>query len=138
MLYNVLKSESNKVVLVEGVDSCMLDIDFGTYPYVINTSTTVGGVCMGLGIQTSRVGEVIAIVKAYSTRDSLGPFPSELLEHTHTSNIFHRASRCKYETCVYLQRVGQELNAVTCQKRRCGWLDLVLLKYTCMLNGFTQ
>ncbi len=121
ILYNALK-QPNQTILVEGANAAMLDIDFGTYPYVTSSSCTVGGVCTGLGIQPSKVGDVIAIVKAYTTRVGLGAFATELLN----------------ETGEYLQRVGKEVGVTTGRKRRCGWLDLVVLKYSCMLNGYTQ
>ena len=121
MLYQSLR-QPNQTILVEGANAAMLDIDFGTYPYVTSSSCTVGGVCTGLGIQPGKIGDVIAIVKAYTTRVGLGAFATELLN----------------ETGEYLQRVGKEVGVTTGRKRRCGWLDLVVLKYSCMLNGYTQ
>ena len=121
MLYKALR-EPNRNVLIEGANAAMLDLDFGTYPYVTSSSCTVGGVCTGLGLQPSKIGDVIAIVKAYTTRVGLGAFATELLDHTGE----------------YLQRVGKEYGVTTGRKRRCGWLDLVVLKYSHMLNGYTQ
>ena len=119
MLYNTLM-QPNKNVIIEGANAAMLDLDFGTYPYVTSSSCTVGGVCTGLGIQPLKVGTVIAIVKAYTTRVGLGAFATELLN----------------ETGLYLQTVGKEYGVTTGRKRRCGWLDLVVLKYSNMLNGY--
>ena len=121
MLYQSLR-QPNQTILVEGANAAMLDIDFGTYPYVTSSSCTVGGVCTGLGIQPGKIGDVIAILKAYTTRVGLGAFATELLN----------------ETGEYLQWVGKEVGVTTGRKRRCGWLDLVVLKYSCMLNGYTQ
>ena len=100
----------------------MLDIDFGTYPYVTSSSCTIGGVCSGLGMQPRNIGECIAIVKAYTTRVGLGAFATELLN----------------ETGNYLQTVGKEVGVTTGRKRRCGWLDLVVVKYSNMINGYTS
>jgi len=99
----------------------MLDLDFGTYPYVTSSSCTVGGVCTGLGIPPKYIGDVIAIVKAYTTRVGLGAFATEL-----TNDIGN-----------FLQTTGREVGVTTGRKRRCGWLDLVVLKYSNMLNGYT-
>lgn len=121
MLYNSLK-QPNQNILIEGANAAMLDIDFGTYPYVTSSSCTIGGVCTGLGIQPNKIGDVIAIVKAYTTRVGEGAFASELLN----------------ETGEYLQTVGKEFGVTTGRKRRCGWLDLVVLKYSNMINGYTQ
>jgi adenylosuccinate synthase len=121
LLSNALK-QPHKTILVEGANAAMLDIDFGTYPYVTSVSCAIGGVCTGLGMQPNRIGDVIGIVKAYTTRVGLGPFVTEL----------------KDEIGEYLQRVGKEVGVTTGRKRRCGWLDLVVLKYTHMINGYTQ
>jgi len=120
-LFNLLK-EPNKNMIIEGANATMLDIDFGTYPYVTSSVCTIGGICSGLGIQPKYIGEVIAIVKAYTTRVGEGAFASELLN----------------ETGKYLQDVGKEWGVTTGRKRRCGWLDLVVVKYANMLNGYTQ
>lgn len=119
-LYNMLRTD-NKFVIIEGANAAMLDIDFGTYPYVTSSTCTIGGICSGLGLQPKFVGDVIAIVKAYTTRVGLGAFASELLN----------------ETGEYLQRVGKEVGVTTGRKRRCGWLDLVVVKYSNMINGYT-
>ncbi|XP_044744795.1 adenylosuccinate synthetase [Coccinella septempunctata] len=118
-LYKAVKA--NKKVLVEGANAAMLDIDFGTYPYVTSSNCSVGGVCTGLGIPPCRVGDVIGIVKAYTTRVGDGPFPTEM----------------KDEIGELLQTRGAEIGVTTQRKRRCGWLDLALLKYTNMINGYT-
>ena len=111
-----------KPMLAEGAQGSMLDVDYGSYPFVTSSSTTVGGVCTGLGVAPSRVGKVYGIFKAYCTRVGSGPFPTELFD----------------ETGDKLRRVGNEFGAVTGRPRRCGWLDLVALKYTVMLNGVTD
>lgn len=111
-----------KNVLAEGAQGSLLDIDHGTYPYVSSSSTTSGGVCTGLGIAPNTIGHVFGIFKAYSTRVGGGPFPVELFD----------------ETGDYIRKVGNEFGAVTGRNRRCGWLDLVALKYAIMINGVTD
>ena len=98
----------------------MLDLDFGTYPYVTSSSTAIGGVCTGLGIPPKRIGKTIGVVKAYTTRVGGGPFPTELLDDTGS----------------HLQEVGAEWGVTTGRRRRCGWLDLVVLKHSCLINGY--
>ena len=110
-----------KPMLAEGAQGSLLDIDFGSYPFVTSSSTTVGGVCTGLGVAPSTIGRVYGIFKAYCTRVGSGPFPPELFD----------------ETGDEIRRVGHEFGAVTGRPRRCGWLDLVALKYTVMLDGVT-
>lgn len=114
--------EAGKNVLAEGAQGTLLDIDHGTYPFVSSSSTVCGGVCTGLGVAPNRIGEVFGIFKAYSTRVGAGPFPVELFD----------------ETGDLIREVGHEYGAVTGRNRRCGWLDLVALKYAIMLNGVTQ
>ncbi|PPK84625.1 adenylosuccinate synthetase [Neolewinella xylanilytica] len=111
-----------KKILAEGAQGSMLDIDFGTYPYVTSSNTITAGVCTGLGIAPQRIGEVIGITKAYCTRVGGGPFPTEL----------HDA------TGEFLRKEGAEFGATTGRPRRCGWIDLVQLRYTIMLSGVTQ
>ena len=111
-----------KSVLAEGAQGTMLDIDHGTYPFVSSSSTTTGGVCTGLGVGPNKIGEVFGIFKAYSTRVGSGPFPVELFD----------------ETGDRLREIGHEYGAVTGRNRRCGWVDLVALKYAIMINGVTQ
>ncbi|KAI0076427.1 Adenylosuccinate synthetase [Panus rudis PR-1116 ss-1] len=111
---------SNKRILVEGANALMLDIDFGTYPYVTSSSTTIGGVCTGLGIPPKKIGKTIGVVKAYTTRVGGGPFPTEQLN----------------DIGVHLQEVGHEYGTTTGRRRRCGWLDLVVLKHSCLINGY--
>lgn len=111
-----------KSVLAEGAQGTMLDIDHGTYPFVSSSSTTTGGVCTGLGVGPNKIGEVFGIFKAYSTRVGAGPFPVELFD----------------ETGDRLREIGHEYGAVTGRNRRCGWVDLVALKYAIMINGVTQ
>ncbi|HRO08938.1 MAG TPA: adenylosuccinate synthase [Saprospiraceae bacterium] len=111
-----------KQVLAEGAQGSMLDIDFGTYPFVTSSNTTSAGVCSGLGIAPNKIREVIGIAKAYCTRVGSGPFPTELHD----------------ETGDKLRTLGNEVGATTGRPRRCGWLDVPQLLYTIMLNGVTQ
>jgi adenylosuccinate synthase len=111
-----------KRILAEGAQGSLLDIDFGTYPFVTSSHPTAGGCCTGLGVPPTAVDRVIGIVKAYSTRVGNGPFPTELLN----------------EQGEELRRVGHEFGATTGRPRRCGWLDLVALRYSTMINGFTD
>ncbi|MBQ0050102.1 MAG: adenylosuccinate synthase [Bacteroidales bacterium] len=114
--------EEGKNVLAEGAQGTLLDIDHGTYPFVSSSSTVCGGVCTGLGVAPNRIGEVFGIFKAYSTRVGAGPFPVELFD----------------ETGDKIREIGHEYGAVTGRNRRCGWVDLVALKYAIMINGVTQ
>jgi adenylosuccinate synthase len=109
-------------ILYEGAQGTLLDIDFGTYPYVTSSSTTVGGACTGLGIPPSAIGRVIGVVKAYTTRVGNGPFPTEALN----------------DDGKRLQTGGNEFGTTTGRCRRCGWLDLVALKYAVRVNGITH
>ena len=109
-------------VLAEGAQGSMLDIDFGTYPFVTSSNTMAAGVCTGLGVAPGRVGKVIGIFKAYCTRVGGGPFPTELSD----------------ETGEELRRIGNEYGATTGRPRRCGWLDMVALKYAVMMSGVTE
>ena len=111
-----------KHVLAEGAQGSLLDVDFGTYPYVTSSHPTVGGCCTGLGVPPTDINRVIGIVKAYSTRVGNGPFPTEL-----QGAVGER-----------LRSVGHEFGATTGRPRRCGWLDLVALRYTAQVNGFTD
>lgn len=119
-LHNSL--QTGKSVLVEGANAAMLDIDFGTYPYVTSSNCSIGGVCTGLGLPPSTIGDVVGVVKAYTTRVGDGPFPTEL-----NDDMGDR-----------LQSLGQEIGVTTKRKRRCGWLDIPLLQYTAMVNGYTK
>ncbi len=114
--------ENNKKILAEGAQGSMLDIDFGSYPFVTSSNTICPGACVGLGIAPGHVGRVYGIFKAYCTRVGSGPFPTELND----------------ETGERLRIGGAEFGAVTGRARRCGWLDLVALKYAVMLNGVTD
>ena len=111
-----------KSILAEGAQGTMLDIDFGSYPFVTSSNTISAGVCTGLGIAPNRIGEVFGIFKAYCTRVGSGPFPTELMD----------------ETGQKMRDLGYEYGSVTGRPRRCGWLDLVALKYAIMINGVTQ
>jgi len=109
-------------ILAEGAQGSLLDIDFGTYPFVTSSNTTAAGACTGLGIAPNKVKEVYGIFKAYTTRVGSGPFPTELFD----------------ETGAKMAKIGNEFGAVTGRPRRCGWLDLVALKYAVQVNGVTQ
>lgn len=111
-----------KNILAEGAQGSLLDLDHGTYPMVSSSSTTCGGVCTGLGVAPTKIDQVFGIFKAYSTRVGSGPFPVELFDKTGDK----------------IREIGHEYGAVTGRNRRCGWLDLVALKYAAMLNGVTQ
>jgi adenylosuccinate synthase len=111
-----------KSILAEGAQGSLLDIDFGTYPFVTSSNTTAAGACTGLGIAPTQINEVYGIFKAYTTRVGSGPFPTELDD----------------DYGVTMARVGNEFGATTGRPRRCGWLDLVALKYACEINGVTQ
>ena len=112
----------DKAILAEGAQGTLLDVDFGSYPFVTSSNTICAGACTGLGIGPNRIGEVYGIFKAYCTRVGSGPFPTELFD----------------ETGDRLCSLGHEFGAVTGRRRRCGWLDLVALKYSIMINGVTQ
>ena len=115
-----LKNEQS--ILAEGAQGSLLDIDFGTYPFVTSSNTTAAGACTGLGIAPSKIGEVFGIFKAYTTRVGSGPFPTELFDDYGKK----------------MAKVGNEFGATTGRPRRCGWLDLVALKYAVQINGATQ
>src|SRR3989440_10407610 len=116
------KIGEGKKVLAEGAQGSMLDIDFGTFPFVTSSNTTTAGVCSGLGVAPQKIREVIGVTKAYCTRVGGGPFPTELLN----------------ETGEELRKMGNEFGATTGRPRRCGWIDLVALKFACMINGVTR
>jgi adenylosuccinate synthase len=113
---------NGKKVLAEGAQGSMLDIDFGTFPYVTSSNTISAGVCTGLGVAPQKINEVMGVTKAYCTRVGSGPFPTELHDATGEE----------------LRKIGNEFGATTGRPRRCGWIDLVALKYTCMINGVTK
>lgn len=114
--------DEGKRVLAEGAQGSMLDIDFGSYPFVTSSSTITAGVCSGLGVAPSRIGRVMGISKAYCTRVGAGPFPTELFDEIGTR----------------LCEIGHEYGATTGRPRRCGWIDIPALRYACMLNGVTE
>ncbi len=114
--------KNGKKVLAEGAQGTMLDIDFGSYPFVTSSNTICAGACTGLGVAPRSIGEVYGIFKAYCTRVGSGPFPTELFDETGDS----------------MRRIGFEFGSVTGRPRRCGWIDLVALKYAVMINGVTQ
>ncbi|MBN8860400.1 MAG: adenylosuccinate synthase [Sphingobacteriales bacterium] len=116
------KISQGKKVLAEGAQGSMLDVDFGTFPFVTSSSTISAGVCTGLGVAPQKIKEVVGVTKAYCTRVGGGPFPTELND----------------ETGEKLRKIGNEFGATTGRPRRCGWIDLVALKFACMINGVTQ
>lgn len=116
------KIREGKKVLAEGAQGSMLDVDFGTFPFVTSSNTISAGVCTGLGIAPQKIKEVIGVSKAYCTRVGSGPFPTELHD----------------ETGERLRKTGNEFGATTGRPRRCGWIDLVALNFACMVNGVTQ
>jgi adenylosuccinate synthase len=117
---NALKA--GKKVLAEGAQGSLLDIDFGSYPFVTSSNTVSAGACTGLGIAPARIGEVLGIFKAYCTRVGSGPFPTEL----------------DNEVGEQMRQIGREFGSTTGRARRCGWLDIPALKYACMINGVTE
>ena len=119
-LHNQLNA--NKSVLAEGAQGSLLDIDFGSYPFVTSSNTIAAGACTGLGVAPNKIGEVFGIFKAYCTRVGSGPFPTELFDSIGEE----------------IQRVGNEFGATTGRSRRCGWLDIPALKYAIKINGVTQ
>ncbi len=128
--YDIIDSEhyinrclkEGKSVLCEGAQGTLLDVDFGSYPFVTSSNTITAGACSGLGVAPNRIGEVFGIFKAYCTRVGSGPFPTELFD----------------ETGKKIRDIGHEYGAVTGRERRCGWIDLVALRYSIMINGVTQ
>jgi len=128
--YNIIESETfinksikkGKSILAEGAQGTLLDIDFGSYPYVTSSNTTISGVISGLGVSPRLINNITGIFKAYTTRVGSGPFPTEL----------------DNETGQLLRTVGNEFGSTTGRERRCGWLDIPLLKYSCMINGVTE
>jgi adenylosuccinate synthase len=128
--YDIIDSEhfinnslkNGKSVLCEGAQGTLLDVDFGSYPFVTSSNTICAGACTGLGVAPNKIGDVFGIFKAYCTRVGSGPFPTELFD----------------ETGKRIRDIGHEYGAVTGRERRCGWIDLVALKYAIMLNGVTK
>lgn len=128
--YDIIDSEyvinqflsDNKSILCEGAQGTMLDVDFGSYPFVTSSNTVTAGACTGLGVAPNKIGDVFGIFKAYCTRVGSGPFPTELFD----------------ETGKTIRDLGHEYGAVTGRERRCGWIDLVALKYAIMINGVTK
>lgn len=116
------KIREGKKVLAEGAQGSMLDVDFGTFPFVTSSNTISAGVCTGLGVAPQQIKDVMGVTKAYCTRVGGGPFPTELFDSVGDE----------------LRKIGQEFGATTGRPRRCGWIDLVALKYACMVNGVTK
>ena len=114
--------DANKKILAEGAQGSLLDVDFGSYPFVTSSTTMAAGACTGLGVAPSKIGEVFGIFKAYCTRVGSGPFPTELFDATGEA----------------MRKEGNEFGSTTGRPRRCGWLDLPALKYSIMINGVTQ
>lgn len=119
-IHNLLRA--GKSILCEGAQGTMLDVDFGSYPFVTSSNTICAGACIGLGIGPNKIGDVYGIIKAYCTRVGAGPFPTELFDETGKS----------------IRDLGHEYGAVTGRERRCGWIDLVALRYAIMINGVTK
>ena len=117
-----MEQKSGSSILAEGAQGSLLDIDFGTYPYVTSSNTTAAGACTGLGISPSSIKNVFGIFKAYTTRVGSGPFPTELFD----------------DDGQRMGKIGNEFGATTGRPRRCGWLDLVALKYSCKINGVSK
>ncbi len=120
MIHQYIKSDRN--ILIEGAQGTLLDVDFGSYPFVTSSNTIAGNICTGLGISPKNVHDILGVFKAYTTRVGAGPFPTELLDATGD----------------YLQKTGHEFGATTKRRRRCGWFDAVVGKYSSMINGFTN
>jgi adenylosuccinate synthase len=120
--YMIDAMANGKKILAEGAQGSLLDIDFGTYPFVTSSNTTAAGACTGLGVAPNKIGEVFGIFKAYTTRVGSGPFPTELFD----------------DAGAKMGKIGNEFGATTGRPRRCGWLDLVALKYAVQINGVTQ
>ena len=118
----MIKLAKAKKVLAEGAQGSMLDVDFGTFPFVTSSNTITAGVCNGLGIAPQKIKEVFGVSKAYCTRVGSGPFPTEL--HNETGEL--------------IRKTGNEFGSTTGRPRRCGWIDLVSLHFACMINGVTQ
>lgn len=114
--------KEGKNILCEGAQGTMLDVDFGSYPFVTSSNTICAGACVGLGVGPNKIGDVFGIIKAYCTRVGAGPFPTELFD----------------ETGAKIREIGHEYGAVTGRERRCGWIDLVALKYAIMVSGVTK
>jgi len=112
--------DSGKRIMIEGANATMLDIDFGTYPFVTSSNASIGGACTGLGIAPNKIEKIIGISKAYVTRVGAGPFPTELLDDTGNK----------------IREIGREYGTTTGRPRRCGWIDIVALKYVCRINNF--
>jgi len=111
-----------KKFLIESANATMLDIDYGTYPYVTSSSPVVGGACTGLGVAPSQIGQIVGVIKAYTTRVGEGPFPTE----------------CQDKIGDTMRSVGKEFGVTTGRPRRCGWIDITQLRYTQQLNGMTD
>ena len=120
--YLIEAQKAGKKILAEGAQGSLLDVDFGTYPFVTSSTTTAAGACTGLGVAPNKIKEVYGIFKAYTTRVGSGPFPTELFD----------------EDGEKMGRIGNEFGATTGRSRRCGWIDLVALKYSIHINGVTQ
>ncbi len=127
---------AGKSVITEGANAALLDLDFGTYPYVTSSSTSAGGISTGLGIAPSRIESVVGVVKAYTTRVGGGPFPTELTDARGGGDLPLNAPGT--EIGLHLQTVGREVGVTTGRKRRCGWFDAVVVAYAHRLNGFTS
>ncbi|KAA0167737.1 hypothetical protein FNF31_00672 [Cafeteria roenbergensis] len=123
-------------IITEGANALMLDLDFGTYPYVTSSSTGAGGICTGLGLSPNKVESSIGVMKAYTTRVGSGPFPTELTDSRGGGDLPDFAPGT--DIGLHLQTVGAEIGVTTGRKRRCGWLDAVVMRYSHMVNGYAS
>lgn len=121
-IHRALTASPPKRILVEGANALMLDLDFGTYPFVTSSSTSIGGVLTGLGLPPFAIGEIYGVIKAYTTRVGAGPFPTEQLN----------------DVGKHLQEVGREYGTTTGRRRRCGWFDVVVVRYSALINGYSS
>jgi adenylosuccinate synthase len=127
---------SGKRIITEGANAAMLDMDFGTFPFVTSSTTTAGGICTGLGLSPDKVECVMGVAKAYTTRVGSGPFPTELTDARGGGDRPMHAPET--DIGLHLQQIGAEIGVTTGRKRRCGWLDAVVLQYSHMLNNYTS
>jgi len=128
--------QQGKRILAEGANACMLDLDYGTYPYVTSSTTTGGGLATGLGLSTNKVDCSIGVVKAYTTRVGAGPFPTELTDDLCGGDLPRGAPET--DIGAHLQKVGAEIGVTTGRKRRCGWFDAPLMQYSQMINNYSS
>ena len=126
--------DSGKKIITEGANAAMLDLDYGTYPFVTSSSTTAGGISTGLGLSPDKIDCVMGVVKAYTTRVGWGPFPTELTDDLSGGMVERGAPGT--EIGKHMQDVGAEYGVTTGRKRRCGWMDIPVARYGAMINGY--